>query len=443
MSVAASTVEERPWPSLPRAWWAVAVFSLAAVLSYTDRQILSLLVDPIRADLAISDTQISLLQGLAFALIYCFAGLPLGRLADILPRRAVILGGVLIWTAATVACGFSRSFPGLFVARVFVGVGEAALAPAALSMIADLFPAHRRGTAIGVFIMGMVVGGGAALGLGGSLVGAAHAGLFTGLPVLGGLASWRLTLVLLAAPGALIVLLLATVAEPARRHRGGAEPKSRYSLRQIGEELGRRRRLVFPLLGAMALMSVGDFSLLNWTPALLARNYHLSAQAIGALLGGLAVTTGAAGTVLGGLLSDRLAKSGGPRMRIIAAAACATLALPLAAMAGTFAPWQILALFAWWNFFSSAAGTIGITALQEAVPNKMRGVGVAMVAFGNIMGGLGLGTMTTALITDRLFHDPLRIAASLSLVVGPAAVAGCLLFWRAASQARSVPGILD
>ncbi|MBA3810101.1 MAG: hypothetical protein H0X27_00340 [Caulobacteraceae bacterium] len=125
-------------------------------------------------------------------------------------------------------------------------------------------------------------------------------------------------------------------------------------------------------------------------------------------------------------------------MRIVAAAACATLALPLAAMAATFAPWRILALFAWWNVFFSAAGTIGITSLQEAVPNEMRGVGVAMVAFGNIMGGLGPGTMTTALITDHLFHDPSRIAASLSLVVGPAAVAGCLLFWRAASRGRTV-----
>ncbi|MGI8839205.1 MAG: MFS transporter [Caulobacteraceae bacterium] len=423
------------WPPARRAWWAVAVFAAGAILSYTDRQILSLLVDPIRGDLHISDTQVSLLQGMAFALIYSIAGLPLGRLADLLPRRAVILAGVLVWTAATVACGLSRSFGALFLARVFVGVGEAALAPAAMSMITDLFPAHRRGTAIGVFIMGMVVGGGVALGIGGGLLEAARGGLFAGVPVLGAVPPWRAVLLVLGAPGLLIALLLLTVREPARRPGSGETAPRRYSVGEVVGELAARRRLVVPLIGAMALMSVGDFSLLNWTPALLSRNYRFSAGEIGALLGALVVATGVLGTVLGGLLSDRRAKSGGPRARIVAAAISATLALPLMAIGATFNAWQVLALLGWWNFFSSAAGTIGITALQEAVPNEIRGVGISLVAFGNIFGGLGLGTMTTALVTDRVFHDPTRVAASLSLVVGPAAVLATTLFWRAARRA--------
>jgi MFS family permease len=428
------------WPPAARAWWAVAVFALGAILSYTDRQILSLLVDPIRGDLRISDTQISLLQGLAFALIYSVAGLPLGRLADVLPRRSVILAGVLVWTAATVACGLSRSFGALFLARVFVGVGEAALAPAAMSMIADLFAPHRRGAAIGVFIMGMVVGGGVALGIGGGLLEAARGGLFAGVPILGAVPPWRAVLLVLGAPGLVIALLLLTIREPARRAGGGESAPRRYSLSEVARELVVRRRLVLPLILAMALMSVGDFSLLNWTPALLSRNYRLSPGQIGVTLGALVVVTGALGTVLGGLFSDRLTRSGGPRRRIAAAAAAATLALPLAVIGATSSAWQVLALLAWWNFFSSAAGTIGITALQEAVPNEIRGVGISLVAFGNIFGGLGLGTMTTALVTDRVFHDPLRVAGSLSLVVGPAAVLAATLFWRAASRARAGNG---
>ncbi|MGI9168714.1 MAG: MFS transporter, partial [Caulobacteraceae bacterium] len=312
---------ERPWPSLRQAWWAVAVFALGAILSYTDRQILSLLVDPIRGDLHISDTQVGLLQGLAFALIYSLAGLPLGRLADILPRRSVILAGVLVWTAATVACGLSRSLGALFAARVFVGVGEAALAPAAMSMITDLFPSHRRGTAIGVFVMGMVVGGGVALAIGGSLLEAARTGLFEAVPLLGAVPPWRAVLLVLGAPGVVIALLLLTIREPVRRHGAGETVARRYSLREVAGALAARRRLVAPLLGAMALMSVGDFSLLNWTPALLSRNYRLSAGEIGVALGALVVVTGALGTVLGGLLSDRRARSGGTRGRIGAAAA--------------------------------------------------------------------------------------------------------------------------
>ena len=434
---------EPGWPSALPAWWAVAVFSVCAVLSYTDRQILSLLVDPIRTDLHISDTQVSLLQGLAFALIYSIAGLPLGRLADLAPRRAVIVCGVLVWTVATVGCGLSHSFATLFVARIFVGVGEAALAPAAMSMITDLFAPHRRGAAIGVFVMGMVVGGGVALGIGGFLLQAAQAGLLRGLPLLGKLTPWRASLLLLGLPGIGLALLLLTVKEPTRRHRGGIAMTRHYSLREVGTELRGRAGIVFPLLGAMALMSVGDFSLLNWVPSLLSRDYHLSFAAIGGILGGLAVGLGGLGTVLGGLISDRFASAGGLRMRITAATLSALLALPLLLLGGTSSAAEVFALFAWWNLFSSAAGTIGITAIQETVPNEMRGLAISMVSFGNILGGLSLGTMATAMMTDDVFHDPHRVATSLSLVVGPAAILGCLLFWRASLGAslrgRTVP----
>lgn len=110
-------------------------------------------MDAIRADLHVSDTQMSLLPGIAFALVYSFAAVPLGRLADVLPRRVVIVGGIVTWSVATACCGLAPSFPALFAARVFVGLVEAALAPAALSMISDYFPPHRRAAATGVFLL--------------------------------------------------------------------------------------------------------------------------------------------------------------------------------------------------------------------------------------------------------------------------------------------------
>jgi MFS family permease len=405
------------------------VFSLAALLSYTDRQILGLLVDPIRADLHFTDTDISLLQGVAFALIYSVAGLPLGRLADVFLRRAVIIAGVLIWTAGTVACGLAHGFTGLFIARIVVGIGEAALAPAAMSMITDLFPAARRGTAIGVFLMGMLIGGGAALSIGGFLLQAAQSGLLLRIPWIGALAPWRSVLVLLGLPGIVLALLLLTISEPARRPDAALSPAARHGLAQAVAALLERRGLVLPLLGAMALMSVGDFSLLSWLPSVLMRNYHYSAGAVGGLLGGVAMSTGALGAVVSGMVSDARARRGGPPARILVAAVCATAAWPIAMMGFTSHGWMVLALFAWWNLFSTAAGTAGITALQEAVPGETRGLTVAMISFGNIMLGLGAGTMCTALITDRLFQDPQRVAASLSLVVGPAAFTGSLCFW--------------
>src|SRR6187402_336812 len=136
------------YPSRGRAWTVVAILIATAILSYTDRQVLSLLVDPIRADLGISDTQISLLLGIAFALVYGVAGIPLGYLADRTSRRNLIFAGVLVWSLGTIACGLSHSFSQLFASRIFVGLGEAVLSPAAISLISDYFPPARRGTAV-------------------------------------------------------------------------------------------------------------------------------------------------------------------------------------------------------------------------------------------------------------------------------------------------------
>ena len=153
----------------------MGVFSIAAVLPAGDRQILSLLVDPIRADLHATDVQIGLLQGAAFALIYAVAGVGLGRAADVLPRRLVIVAGIVIWSLATPRAAMRPvRQPGS--PRAAVGIGEAALAPAAMSIITDSFPVNRRGAATGTFLMGMIVGGGVALTLGGFILQAAQSG---------------------------------------------------------------------------------------------------------------------------------------------------------------------------------------------------------------------------------------------------------------------------
>jgi MFS family permease len=131
------------YPRRSYAWTVVAILIATAVLSYTDRQVLSLLVDPIRGELGISDTQISLLLGTAFAVVYGIAGIPLGYLADRTSRRNLIVAGVSVWSLGTMACGFSHNFTELFASRIVVGLGEAALSPAAISLISDYFPPSR------------------------------------------------------------------------------------------------------------------------------------------------------------------------------------------------------------------------------------------------------------------------------------------------------------
>jgi MFS family permease len=214
--------EGRGYPRRAYAWGVVAILVATAVLSYTDRQVLSLLVDPIRRDLGISDTEVSLLLGTAFAVIYGVAGIPFGWLADRVSRRNLILAGVLVWGIGTVACGYAGSFAELFGARVIVGLGESVLSPAAISLISDYFPPSRRGLAVGSFLSGIAIGQGAAILIGGAALHFVAAGVLAATP-LAAMAPWRLVLLVIGAPALVWSLAILLVQEPARQ---GGEPSA-------------------------------------------------------------------------------------------------------------------------------------------------------------------------------------------------------------------------
>jgi MFS family permease len=439
---AATPPQALPWPRPAMAWWAVAVFFGAAVLSYTDRQILTLLIDPLRAELAISDTQVSLLQGIAFALIYSVAGLPLGRAADLFARRGVIIAGVATWSLATLACAYAHSFETLFVARVFVGVGEACLAPAAMSMIGDYLPPHRRGTAFGLFMLGMIVGGGIAILFGGALFQAIEQGLVAGVPLLREMSAWRAVLALMALPGVVLVLCLLTLREPARRPLAGEAAAQALPLRAVWADLRRHQGVLLPLYLGMALMTFGDAAMGNWLPALLSRKFAMGAAAIGQLYGGAVIVSASIGVFGGGMLADRLIASGRASSRSQISMAAALLALP-GAFAGLGGNAHVVVFgYAWWALMSSAAAAVAITALPDLAPAHMRGVAIALASFGNIMIGTGGGTLATPWFNDHVFADPLRIGVSMTLVTAPIGVAAVVFFyrsWRASLAAKALP----
>jgi MFS family permease len=302
-----------------------------------------------------------------------------------------------------------------------------------MSLIADYFPPARRATAVGTFLMGMVVGGGSALAVGGLLLQLANDGVFAGLPLVGTLAPWRQVLVLLGAPGVLMALLLLSLREPPRRERAAA---TGLSWRQTWQRLGEHRALLLPLYLAMALLSVGDFSLLNWSPALLSRRYGYAADELGLLLGGIAMATGVVATLGGGWLADQWGRVDGLRRRLCLACGLAVLALPgtLIGLAGGSSG-LALAAFGLWSLLSSAAGCVAIAVLQQVLPNELRGFGTALAAFGNILLGLGLGSSLTAALTDHVFVDPAAVGWSISCVTLPAALAAALLLRHAVGVA--------
>src|SRR6202161_3902739 len=239
---AAASSDSSPYPSSFAAWYSVAVLMLMYIFSFIDRTTISLIVEPMKRDLQISDTQIGMLQGLAFALLYTFLGLPIARLSDRHSRRAIIAGGVFIWSIMATLCGLARTAAQLFVARIGVGVGEAALSPAAYSIITDSFPRSKLGSAFGVYNIGITIGAGVAFLVGGIVVAAvSHAGATYSLPLLGEVRAWQMVFIVTGAPGIVLPLLLLTVREPKRRgilRASSAQPAATLPRPPLREVLG-------------------------------------------------------------------------------------------------------------------------------------------------------------------------------------------------------------
>lgn len=439
MSVQPATDSNIEWttdasyPSAARGWWMAAVFCFAGFISYTDRLILSALVDPMRRDLLITDSHVSLLQGAAFAVVYVFSGLFLGRLVDRSRRLDILLAGATLWCFGAVLCGVAADFWALFGSRMLIGIGEAALAPAAISIIADSFPPARRGTAISVFLMGTVVGGPAAIAIGGMLLDAAEGGAFSHWPLIASLSPWRAVLVVVGVAGLLVPALFLTLREPIRRERARDA-----SLASVLRRFVRNRAVLGPLYLAMALVSIGDYGLLSWTPSLLSRRFHWTPGQVGVVFGLITVVAGVLGSLAGGALSDAAAARGqGLRSRLGVARLAAIAGGVGAAMVATADTMLVLTGIGLWTFASAVAGIGGIVALQEIVPNEHRGVAISLVAFWNILLGLGFGPTLVAQVTERIYGDPVSVGSAIATVVVPAAALAFILFSCARGALRT------
>jgi MFS family permease len=429
-------IDPKPWPSQRRAWTTLLLFSSVAILSYTDRQVLTLLVDPIRSDLQITDTQVGLLQGAAFGLVYAFSGVILGRFSDVGSRIGMIRAGVLVWSLATVYCGFTHSFSELMLARMVVGIGEATLMPAVISLIPDFFCAARRGTATGIFLTSPSIGAGAALLVGGALQAAAIDGTFARLPLIGHLAPWRLTILLLGLSGMPFAAALWLAREPTRRDIEPATALDKGAPRSSMAILWSARRVILPLLFAMAFAAAGDFSIMSWIPTVLSRSYAWSASRIGEVFGSVIIVASIVGVMAGGILSDLLRRHRGVRSRVTIAFAATIFSVLGAQFALASSGVQVVALAAFWLVTSSAATAAGITTLQEITSPGSRAFAGSLVALCNIAFGFTLGNAGPGFAADHIFRDAHAMGASITLIALPAAVLATLLYWLVLTELK-------
>jgi len=430
-----------PWPRRGYAWYVVGVLTIAYTFSFVDRQILSLLVGPVRRDLGISDTQISLLQGLAFALFYTLLGLPIGRLADRTSRRGIIAVGIALWSVMTMVCGLARSFWTLFFARMGVGVGEAALSPAAYSIVADYFPPRDLPKAMSVYSMGIFVGAGLAFILGGAVIELASASEDWVLPLIGPVRPWQMTFFAVGLPGFLVVALMASVREPRRRGRLRAttqDPSEALPFFDILRFLIARRHTYGAHFFGIALMALMGYGAAAWIPEFAVRTYGMTRGEIGLAygLGILVLSTG--GIVSSGWLTGHLVAKGyrDASFRVIIGAA---LILFVTGSLATLMPTRtgFFLMMVPLLFVSGVSNGIGPAALQLITPNEMRAQVSAVYLFVINIIGLGLGPTVVAVMTDYLFGYDQAVKYSLALLNAGAAPLAAFILWRGLRHLRA------
>ena len=418
--------ETTVWPSPARAWWLITLLFLAGIVSIIDRSVLNIVVDPVRHDLGIGDEQIGLLQGLAFGLFYAFMGIPMGLLADRISRRNLIAGGIALWSCATMVSGLAQSFGQLFAARLLVGLGEAALAPAAISLIADLFAPEKRGRPLSVYMMGQGLANGIAITLTALILASAAGGALGALPALDGLAPWRKVFVLFGASGLIVAALFLTAKEPVRQGGEGAKAAlpGAAELRFLIDNRG----VLLPLYFGFALCFTVAYGAAAWTPAMLMRGFGASPAYLGKWLGPMAMAFSALGPLIGGFLLDRSMRSGNimARFRLLMIAPAFAIPAAVAVLAGSLPLAALLVASA--NAVFSVIGITLFATLQSIVPPRMRGSAISLTLVLNTLIGATLGPLAIASLTTRVLGDPAKVGWSIALVAVPCLCAGMALF---------------
>jgi MFS family permease len=416
------------YPPTRRAWYAVAILTIAYIFSFIDRQILSLLVVPIRRDLHISDTQMSLLMGLSFALFYTLFGFPIGRLADSRSRRNIITGGVITWSLFTAGCGLAGSYLQMFLMRFGVGVGEAALSPPAYSLLSDYFPPQRRALALSVFGLGIFLGSGMALILGGIIVPYTSAGGIVTLPLIGlSIFRWQLTFFLIGLPGLLAAALVRTIREPVRQECKAAvvEP-----IRAVFAYIGKHRATFGCHHLATALNTFAAYATTAWIPTFFMRTHGWSAGHAGLVYGSMMVVFSSLGILSGGWYCDYLARRGYRDAHFRVGLTISLLALPPALLYPLMPTAELALVFLIpWTFLNATIYGVAPAAIQQVAPNEMRAQVSAMYLFVINLIGMGGGPTAAALLTDHVFHDDNMLRYSLVIIYAGAFSTAALLWW--------------
>lgn len=405
-------------------WFIVGVLMLAYMVAFIDRQIITLLIQPIKQSFDINDTQVSLLSGFAFAIFYTLLGLPIARFADRANRKKLIAAGVFVWSLMTAAAGLASNYWLLLLTRIGVGVGEATISPAALSMIADSFSRKRVARAVSVYVVGLYVGAGLAV-LAGSVVIRLSSGVETyDLPLIGATKPWQMTFFLVGALGLPLLLLLSTIKEPPRRDlvRETAEPilaSEQVPLSELVAFTRQHKRLLIAHFLGFGIFGTVITAYMTWVPELLRRSHSLNIADGGMIFGVILIVFGAAGPILASFLTSWLRGRGheDAEMRISVYAGLGMIPFVIATPL-IDSLYTAVALLCGAIFFLSVPQGMAPAILQIIAPNRMRAQLTALFMLVGVLAAYTVGPSLVAVLTDYVFRDEAALNHALALVCG-------------------------
>lgn len=410
-------------------WYVVAVLTLANISSFLDRQILALLVVPIKRDMHLSDTKVSLLMGLSFALFYTIFGIVISRFADRTNRRNIIAAGIALWSVLTGLCAGVKNYGQFFLARMGVGVGEATLSPSAYSIITDYFPKRKLGMAMSVFTMGIFLGSGFALAIGAGLVAGLPKEGTLPIPLLGNIYHWQKLFLLIGLPGLFISLLMLTVKEPSRKDVLQVEgTQQKPSLKEALRLVFKHPKTYLSVCLGTAFTAFVSYGSTAWIPTYFFRTFHWPVPKAGLTFGLVLLAGSICGVLWGGWYADRLKNKGiqNGRIRVGLIAASGILFSCFIPLINN--PALVMALLFLPAFFIASPMGASTTAIQELMPNQVRALSSAIFLFLLNMIGLGLGPFSVAFFTDSIFKNEKMIRYSLVLLFLIGGIASVLFY---------------
>jgi MFS family permease len=416
------------YPPLRAAAWLLALLFLSANLFNIDRLIVGVLAEQIRGEVHISEVQMSLLIGLAYSLLSGVFGIVLGFQLDRTVRVRLLIACLTLWSLATMAGGLTVGFGWLFAARALVGLGEAAMGPVAVSLIADLFAPGKRGRAIGVYMLGTTSGASLATIIPGLIVGA---NLHLSLPWLGQLSPWRTTFELCGLGGLVVAGLLLTAQEPVRQ--GAVAPVKlgvRAALGLNAKYLGAHAAIIANQFIGIGLFYTALVAITSWSAVFIERKFQVPLSQFSATLGAILLGTGVVGYLVAAWLIDT------PwfrpmRNKLGFMAGVCLLTLPSAC--AVFAPslFTAMLLLGLVTFTAPLINLFNSAACQDVLPNTMRGFGLSLCNATLTIFGYAAGPILVALATEHLFKQPRLIGYSILVVSVPALLAGATCFFMA------------